>query len=202
MSEPEELPLSDLMDDDFEYEGATRVLPKSPHFSYPPVAMSAPPPPMKTSNAPIWAALVGVVAVFGIAVLGVGAFLLRAHLRHAAEDADTTTATTAPADTTTTADTATAAPVPTETQLEPLALAAPSATVHAHAAPRGNGMLQTFAVGRGKTILVDGKSVGVGGSRVKVACGRHSIAVGSGKARSYEVPCNGSTITVGTPDGT
>lgn len=193
--------LTDLIDDDSEM--ATRVLPRTAGYSYPPVAL-APPPPRK-SAAPIWAAVIGVVAVFGLATVAGGAWVFRDRLRALAfPDSDTATTTTAttPAET----PTATTAAAPTAPEaLDPLVVATPShdATTHAAATtPHGSGTLQTFAIGRGKTIAVDGRAVGVGGSRVKIACGRHSISVGSGKARSYEIPCNGGVVTVGTPDGT
>jgi len=197
MNEPEELPLSDLLDDEF--EGATRVLPKTAMNSYPPVAMPASVPPK--SDAPIWAAVFGATFMFAIAAVGAAVFLFVQH-RHADESEDTTPAALAPTATETATSTPTA--MPTETareKLEPLALASPSATPHTAYGPHGSGVLQTFAIGRGKTVYVDGRSVGVGGSHIKTACGKHSIAVGSSKARTYEVPCNGGTITVGTPDG-
>ena len=200
MNEPEELPLSDLLDDEF--EGATRVLPKTAMNSYPPVAMPASVPPKK-SDAPIWAAVFGATFMFAIAAVGAAIFLFVQH-RHAGESEDTTTAALAPTATETATPTATATATATETtaqNLEPLALTSPSATPHVAYVPHGSGVLQTFAVGRGKTVYVDGRSVGVGGSHIKTACGKHSIAVGSSKAHTYEVPCNGGTITVGTPDG-
>lgn len=69
------------------------------------------------------------------------------------------------------------------------------------AAKKGEGTLQTFAAGKGQPIIVDGVQIGVGGTRVKTTCGNHQIAVGDGKARTVNVPCDG-TITVGSPDGT
>jgi len=196
MNEHEEL--SDLVDDEF--EAATRVLPKSAGWSYPPVAMTQAAPPKK-SDAPVWAAVAGMSAVFLLAAAAGAAYLVREHLR--ANDASSESAAAAPTETAAPAETA--APPPVTTQpIEPLA-PTPSAETTSHAsapAPRGSGTLQTFAAGRGKTILVDGKAVGVGGAYVKVACGRHTVAVGNGRARSYEIPCNGGLVTVGTPDGT
>ena len=205
MNEAEELTdLSDLLEDEFEFEAATRVLPKAQMPSYPPVALP-PPPAARKSEAGVWAAVIGLSGVFAIAAVLGAVFLIRAHHTTDADpDTDTATATATATDTPTATATATdtaTAPAPAATDIEPLKVA-PSATVHAApAAPRGHGFLQTFAIGHGKTITVDGKPAGVGGSHVKVACGKHSIAVGSGRARSYDVPCNGSVITVGTPDG-
>ncbi|HEY1955949.1 MAG TPA: hypothetical protein VGH28_10050 [Polyangiaceae bacterium] len=207
MNEPEELPLSDLIEDDFEAM-ATRVLPKAQMASYPPIAMTASVHPPKKSDAPIWAAVVGATFIFALAAVGAALFLFVQH-RHADETADTTNATAATAEAT---DTAAPAPVPTVTataspteKLEPLAVSpratVPVTTVHAAPAPHGSGVLQTFAVGHGKTIWVDGRAAGIGGAHVKTSCGRHSIAVGTSKARTYEVPCNGSAITVGSADG-
>jgi hypothetical protein len=64
------------------------------------------------------------------------------------------------------------------------------------------GSLRTFAAGNGKPVYVDGKQVGFGGAKITTACGRHNVSVGTGHARSIDIPCNGTTITVGTPDGT
>jgi hypothetical protein len=66
----------------------------------------------------------------------------------------------------------------------------------------GNGAIRTFAAGNGKPVYVDGKQVGVGGGRITTACGHHMVSVGTGHARGVEIPCNGATLTVGTPDGT
>ena len=65
----------------------------------------------------------------------------------------------------------------------------------------GTGAIRTFAAGAGKAVFVDGHLVGIGAGPLKTACGRHSVAVGEGKARMYDIPCSGSAITVGTPDG-
>lgn len=70
------------------------------------------------------------------------------------------------------------------------------------ASPKGDGVLQTFAAGKGKPVFVDGQRVGTGGTQITTACGRHSVAVGTGKAKSVDIPCNGSPVTVGSPDGT
>jgi hypothetical protein len=67
----------------------------------------------------------------------------------------------------------------------------------------GAGWVRTFAAGNGKPITVDGHVIGTGGSTpAKTTCGKHAIAVGSGRAHTYNVPCNNSVITVGSPDGT
>jgi hypothetical protein len=50
-------------------------------------------------------------------------------------------------------------------------------------------------------VYVDGKQVGYGGGKITTACGHHMVSVGTGHARSVDIPCNGTTITVGTPDG-
>jgi hypothetical protein len=69
-------------------------------------------------------------------------------------------------------------------------------------APTQPGSIRTFAIGNGKPVYVDGKQIGVGGSKLTTTCGRHSVSVGTGHAHSVDIPCNGTTITVGTPDGT
>ncbi|HSQ62748.1 MAG TPA: hypothetical protein VLM85_06020, partial [Polyangiaceae bacterium] len=161
---------------------------------------------------------------------GVGYFVYRAHQATelasevAAEETNTTTTTTtttaSPADTTTTtaspAATTHAAPEPQATtqpqQLHAAAVAttAPPPVAHkvdeAHtrtttSATTGSGTLRTFAAGSGKAVFVDGHLAGIGPGPLKTTCGRHSIVVGEGKARSFNVPCDGSTITVGSPDG-
>jgi hypothetical protein len=68
--------------------------------------------------------------------------------------------------------------------------------------PTANGTIRTFAAGNGKPVYVDGKQVGVGGGKITTTCGHHNVSVGTGHAKSVDIPCNGSTLTVGTPDGT
>ena len=68
-------------------------------------------------------------------------------------------------------------------------------------ATTGSGTIRTFAAGSGKAVFIDGHLAGIGPGPLKTTCGRHSIVVGEGKARSFNVPCDGSTITVGSPDG-
>jgi hypothetical protein len=92
-----------------------------------------------------------------------------------------------------------ATPKPATTAAAP---AAPKASASARPTqPQGKGTLRTFSAAAGKPILVDGKHVGVAGKPLEVQCGPHSIQVGSGPARTVDVPCNG-TVTVGSPDGT
>ena len=210
--QPEEL--TELLDDDLEMwaAGGTRIMPNprseaKPQLtpSYPPVATSVPPPPaaIARSNAPIWAAVAGMTGVFLIAAIA-GGVLLFTHRDRADAEVTSTVANATTTATVTTAEpeavtltpaitvttTATAAPVTT----------APAAPIVV-AAPPKLGMVQTWAVGNGKPIYVDGKQVGVGGGRVKAVCGKHSVAVGTGRAKTYDIPCNGAAIVVGTPDG-
>jgi hypothetical protein len=110
-----------------------------------------------------------------------------------APPAVTLTATTAPTVTATASATAT---TPMTTTTPRVRASSPSTTVSS------NGSLRTFAAGNGKPVYVDGKQVGFGGSKITTVCGRHNVSVGTGHARSTEIPCNGPTITVGTPDGT
>jgi len=214
--QPEEL--TELLDDDLEMwaVGGTRILnnPRSQPLpqpqpqltpSYPPVAYtpaSIPPPPVATarSNAPIWAAVGGMVAVFMIAVIA-GGVVLFMHRSHAeTELASTTTVTTAEPETVTLTPTVTATATVTATPTATPTVTAPSAPLVVAAQPK-LGAVQTWAVGNGKPIYVDGKQVGVGGARVKTACGKHAVAVGTGRAKTYDIPCNGAAIVVGTPDG-
>lgn len=105
---------------------------------------------------------------------------------------------------TTTVTTPHTTPAPTVTTTTNTARPATTATTTPApakpAAKKGDGTLQTFAAGRGQPIIVDGTQVGVGGTRVSVSCGMHQIAVGTGKAKIVDVPCDG-TVTVGSPDG-
>jgi hypothetical protein len=103
-----------------------------------------------------------------------------------------TTPTAEPTATVTTTATATAVPAPRTTSLT---------TTVASPRPSGTGALRTFSVAAGQPVFVDGRQVGVGGPRIATACGRHTVVVGSGKPRSVDIPCNGSPLTVGTPDG-
>lgn len=66
------------------------------------------------------------------------------------------------------------------------------------APPIEKGTIRTFASANGQPIKVDGAVIGTAGTPLPIACGRHSIAVGDERARTYDVPCNES-ITVGTP---
>jgi hypothetical protein len=78
---------------------------------------------------------------------------------------------------------------------------ASTTTTIASPTTNANGALRTFAAGNGKPVYVDGKQVGFGGSKITTACGRHMVSVGTGHAKSVDIPCNGPTLTVGTPDG-
>ncbi len=235
--EPEEL--TELLDDDLEQwaAGGTRILPpsmkqppvstqvSSQQQSFPPVAYASVPPPgmspgmsgaRPSSNAAVWAAVIGMTSVFGIAAILGGVFLFRSH------DEANETSTTQATEAVQTTDTHVAPPpvvtTDEQTQVAPLATVAAAPVVTSHATTIattnvatnaakppvvviGSGTLQTFAVSSGKPVFVDGKQVGVGGTHIKTTCGKHSISVGSGRARSVDVPCSG-TITVGTPDGT
>ena len=75
--------------------------------------------------------------------------------------------------------------------------AAPSPRAHAQK-PEGFGLVRTWIAARGEPISVDGKSVGVAPSPVRVACGPHTIAIGHEIVKA-DVPCDGA-ITVGSPD--
>ncbi len=216
---PEEL--TELMDDDLEQwaAGGTRILPKpqqdtSPASfaptmqSFPPVAYapSAPPPPASPvkSHAAIWAAVIGMTSVFAIAAIVGAVFFVKAR---AASEPITFTATTSQAATTppppVVETVETAAPIATlaAPPVQPTRKTTVAAAAPPPAKPEGSGMLQTFAAGNGKPVFVDGKQVGVGGTRIKTTCGKHSISVGSGHAKTFDVPCTGAAITVGSPDG-
>ena len=221
--QPEEL--TELFDEDLEMwaQGGTRILPKSQleravlppasrgpkPDSLPPVAYASfPPPPVvaTSTSTPVWAALIGMAAVFFLAAVGGGIFDA---LHRATSEATESVASTSPS--------VTATPEPREVTLtttttsEPVVTnVAPTVTATQKAAPvvvatqapvARYGAVQTFAAGAGKPVFLDGKQIGTGGSRLKAACGKHSISVGSGKAKTYDVPCSGTPITVGTPDG-
>jgi hypothetical protein len=215
--EPEEL--TELLDDDLEMwaMGGTRILPKSQLTpSYPPVAYtpeSVPPPAPANavarprSSAPVWAAVAGMTGVFAIAAIA-GAVVLFMRSEKAPEPADTNASTVSAASTSTstvtstTTDTDTVTVTPTEKVAPTLTdtKTATTSTPVVSATPK-LGAVQTWSAGNGKPIYVDGKEVGVGGSHVKTACGKHSVRVGSGKAKTYDIPCSGNAIVVGTPDG-
>ena len=210
--EPEEL--TELLDDDLEMwaQGGTRILPKSQlerpkPDSLPPVAYPSVPPPVavapNTTSAPVWAALIGMAAVFFLAAAVGGIFYA---LHRASATATESVASTSVAPTVTNEpEQVTLVP-----ESNPVAIVAPTTTatqkvtapVITTPAPVVRwGAIQTFAAGAGKPVFLDGKQIGTGGSRIKAACGKHSVSVGSGKARTYDIPCNGTPLTVGTPDG-
>ena len=210
--QPEEL--TELLDEDLEMwaQGGTRILPKSQlerakPDSLPPVAYPSMPPPAApvatSSSTPMWAALIGMAAVFFFAAIGGGIFYA---LHRSANE------TTESAASTSIATTATSEPqqVTVSPTTELVTIAAPKATatqkvssntVATPAPVVRYGAIQTFAVGAGKPVFLDGKQIGTGGSRIKAACGKHSVSVGAGKAKTYDIPCSGTPLTVGTPDG-
>jgi hypothetical protein len=224
--QPEEL--TELLDDDLEMwaQGGTRILPKSqlekpkpdsfPPVAYPSVFPTAPPVvTTSSSNAPVWAAVIGMAAVFFFAAVGGGIF----YALHRSASTTTESVASQSVSVATTMTTSEPQQVTLTTTSEPIAVATPviTATATATATPTQKmtsmaaapppvvryGAIQTFAAGAGKPVFLDGKQIGTGGSHLKAACGKHSIAVGSGKAKTYDIPCSGNTaITVGTPDGT
>ena len=218
--QPEEL--TELLDEDLEMwaQGGTRILPKSqlqpqPRVkpdSLPPVAYPSIPPAepvaVASTGTPMWAALIGMAAVFFFAAIGGGIFYA---LHRAANNA--TNETNESAASTNVSATTTSEPrqVMVSPTTELVTIAAPTATATTHKVASSNvatpapvvryGTIQTFAVGSGKPVFLDGKQIGTGGSHIKAACGKHSVSVGSGKAKTYDIPCNGTPMTVGTPDG-
>lgn len=219
--QPEEL--TELLDDDLEMwaQGGTRILPKSQlerpkPDSLPPVAYPSVPPPASLApvaattsmSAPVWAALIGMAAVFFLAAAGGGIF-------YALHRAASTTESVASTNATVPAVATTSEPeqVTLTTTSEPIEIITPPTTMTAttqktpHVAVAAPppvvryGAIQTFAAGNGKPVFLDGKQIGTGGSRIKAACGKHSVSVGSGKAKTYDIPCSGTPLTVGTPDG-
>ena len=216
--QPEEL--TELLDDDLEMwaQGGTRILPKSelqrqkpdslPPVAYPSIPPASLPPPAvaTTTSAPVWAALIGMAAVFFLAAVGGGIFYALHRASSTTESLASTNATPE----------ATSEPeqVTLTTTSEPIEIVAPTTTATAQSTQKTPrvavatpapvvryGTIQTFAVGAGKPVFLDGKQIGTGGSHIKAACGKHSISVGSSKAKTYDIPCNGPAITVGTPDG-
>lgn len=217
--------LTDLSDEDMEEwaSGGTRILTKPTptttmptvhqapnHPSYYPVSLpSVPPRPAQKSHIGLWLALASVlVLIFGVVAAAIGLIVYRAHEDEVAAAA----VTVAPPPPVETAAAVTAPPLVTATPTA-TANANANANANAHAAPTATtrsalrapaavatGILRTFAAGTGKPISVDGRQIGYGGSGPTTTCGKHSIAVGTGRARTYDVPCNGS-ITVGSPDG-
>lgn len=82
---------------------------------------------------------------------------------------------------------------------ESASTSAPAPAPKAHASkPEGFGLVRTWIAARGEPISVDGKSVGVAPSPVRVACGPHTIAIGHEIVKA-DIPCDGA-ITVGSPD--
>lgn len=207
--QPEEL--TELLDDDLEMwaQGGTRILPKSQlerpkPDSLPPVAYPSVPPPASLApvaattsvGAPVWAALIGMAAVFFLAAVGGGIFYALHRAASTTESVASTNATV-PAVATTSEPIEIITPTTTTatTQKTPhAAVAAPPPVVR-------YGAIQTFAAGNGKPVFLDGKQIGTGGSHIKAACGKHSVSVGSSKAKTYDIPCSGIPLTVGTPDG-
>jgi hypothetical protein len=219
--QPEEL--TELLDEDLEMwaQGGTRILPKSElqrqkPDSLPPVAYpsSVPPPPVaatSTSGAPVWAALIGMAAVFFLAAAGGGIFYALHRAANNTESAASTSEPTVAATTTsepqqvtltTTSDPVVTTIAPTATATQKVTPSITSPQVQTQAPVVRYGTIQTFAVGTGKPVFLDGKQIGTGGSRIKAACGKHAVSVGSGKAKTVDIPCNnGTPFTVGTPDG-
>jgi hypothetical protein len=210
--QPEEL--TELLDEDLEMwaQGGTRILPKSElqrakPDSLPPVAYPSAPPPAvvatRTSSAPVWAAMIGMAAVFVLAAAGGGIFYA-VHRASAttteslASQSVTVTTTSEPEHVTVAPTTELVAmPTPASTKTQKVA----SQSVATPAPVVRYGAIQTFAAGAGKPVFLDGKQIGTGGSRIKAACGRHSVSVGSSKAKTVDIPCSGTPLTVGTPDG-
>jgi hypothetical protein len=221
--------LTDLTDDEGLEEwakGGTRVMPKpqsqpppqpaptmvaGPLPSFYPVAYSTPPRiAEKRASAAIWLVPIALfILAGGIVAAAGGYYVYHTHeLALAAADtitvATTATETAPPAVTLTPTVTATATSTPTST----LTITSTStkrvgtSTSPSASTSFGTGTIRTFAAGNGKPVYVDGKQVGYGGSKITTACGRHTVAVGTGHAKSVDIPCNGPTITIGTPDGT
>jgi hypothetical protein len=163
-----------------------------------------PSPVTTTSTPPVWAALIGMAAVFFLAAAGGGIFYA-IHSSHppvveslASTNVSVATATSEPQQVTVTPTTELVTiPAPTAIATQKVA----PTTIATQAPVVRYGTIQTFAVGAGKPVFLDGKQIGTGGSHIKAACGKHSVSVGSGKAKTYDIPCNGTPMTVGTPDG-
>ena len=76
------------------------------------------------------------------------------------------------------------------------ASAAASATTPPEAIPEGMGVLSTSGTAPGRRIFVDERTLGQTPESVTVACGKHSVQLGSsGKPQTIEVPC-GAEVTV------
>jgi hypothetical protein len=196
--------------------------------SYPPVAISYAPPampmPKKSGSVMAWVVGLGLAAALGLVVVaaGVGFFVYRANQRDqavAATDAPrkglasgdanskavtplTLAVTTAtPTATPTVTGTATATPTTTSGGVSSL-FGDDDDAKPAAPAGKADGVLQTYAAASGKPVYVDGTRVGAGGSKIKTACGKHLVGVGTGKSKIVNIPCNGTPVTVGSPDGT
>jgi hypothetical protein len=193
--------------------GAPLTTPQGPHPAYYPVAFSTAPAPKK-SNAAVWVALAGVVVLaLGVMAAVAGFFIYRAHQEAEAALLASTTATVSQPETEapTTTATETAAPTPSATSTHaPDLRIAPERTAVATTKPpplstsrppNASGSLRTFAIATGRPVYVDGHEVGVGGSKITTSCGRHFVVVGIGKGKLVDIPCTGTPITVGTPDG-
>ncbi len=59
--------------------------------------------------------------------------------------------------------------------------------------PEDTGLLDTPPTLWNHRVFVDGSARGVGGDIIRVACGRHSVRLGSnGRAQLVDVPCGGT----------
>ena len=195
----------------------------SPLPSFHPVAYSMAPPQIreKKTSAALWVVPLALFVLAGGAVAAAaGWYVYHTSELASASTADTSsnvtvtsaptetappavtlTATTTPTVAATATPTATATMTITSSAMKHSTTASTSTATTTTSASVGNGSLRTFAAGNGKPVYVDGKQVGFGGGKITTACGRHVVSVGTGRARSVEIPCNGPTITVGTPDG-
>ena len=203
-------PLAPRFDQTFQRYAPVAAQPTTEHPSFYPVAFPSSYPqalPKKGSTGVLVAALLGGAFVTLGAAAAITAVVV--HRMHSTETT-TAAATTSPVETEapiTTAATATAEPTVIATApTEATATTPPVVVGHtAVTAPRqqhGNGVLRTFAVAAGQPVYVDGRQVGVGGPRIATSvCGKHSVVVGSGKPKTVDIPCNGTSVTVGTPDG-
>jgi len=186
--------------------GAPLTTPQGPLPSYYPVAFSTAPPPKK-SNAAIWVALAGVVVLaFGVMAAVAGFFIYRAHQEAEAALLATTATVTqpeteAPTETTPTPSATSTSTYTSDVRVAPERTTAVAATkppsVSASRVPNASGSLRTFAIATGRPVYVDGHEVG----KIATACGRHFVVVGIGKGKLVDIPCTGTPITVGTPDG-
>jgi serine/threonine protein kinase len=161
------------------------------------VAFASPPQPAPLPVLPIAPLssrrrnfLMPVLAVVAFAILVIAAAAVVTLRSRKTQAAPTPTPTLTPAPTPT--------PTPTPTPIETVTTATVTATATATAiaavtTTSTRGTINLPAAAAGHRVFVDGHVVSDGAASVDVACGHHTVRIGShGKTQSIDVPCGGS----------